>query len=118
MSKLSLNAGEIIYATGERSDVIYLIVSGTAEIQVTLHGKGLTLQVGPGDFIGDSALIFREVEDTPTYKGTATAVTDVVLNAIPLEVLKAELETASPLLKAWIASFIDRAFQAVDQAAR
>ena len=116
MSERLLKKGDVLYRAGEKSDVVYLIVNGRIRIALNLRGKVLEIDAGPGDFIGDSALIFGVAEADQSYRGTATAVTDVTVSPIPLEVMKAEVEDASPLLRAWIASFVDRAFRVIDAA--
>ncbi|MEP3430762.1 MAG: cyclic nucleotide-binding domain-containing protein [Roseibium sp.] len=118
MADCSFKTGDNIYSAGDQSDHTFIITSGHVTITFELNGKVIAIDAGPGDFIGDSAVIFTEPDTRGgnTYKATATADTDVTAVKLPITALKEELEQASPILKNWIASFADRALKVVAKA--
>jgi len=118
MSEISFKPGDIIYEAGTVSVLAYIIKSGQVSISFELNGKFLKIDAGPGDIIGDSAVVLGEppVGQSPVYRATAIAVGNVVAQELPIEVLKHELESASPLLRGWIASFVDRTLKVVAKA--
>jgi len=71
-----LPAGEVIFAQGDRGDLMYVVAQGTAQILV--EGK-VVETVGVGGIVGEMALI-----DAEPRSATAITKTDCVL--IPLDV--------------------------------
>lgn len=118
MANCSFKAGDTIYSAGDQSDHAFIIKSGQVSIAFVINGKSIEIDAGPGDFIGDSAAVFidQDPANGNSYKATATAETDVEAVKFPIAALKAELETASPILKNWIASFADRALKVIVKA--
>jgi len=54
------NAGQRIIAEGEKTDVIYFILEGQAEILKQGHGELVVDKFGPGDFIGLTAFLTKQ----------------------------------------------------------
>ncbi|HZT65016.1 MAG TPA: cyclic nucleotide-binding domain-containing protein [Acidimicrobiales bacterium] len=54
--EIVLPAGRVLMAEGERGDEAFLIVEGSAEVKVA--GETVA-EVGPGDFVGEMALLER-----------------------------------------------------------
>jgi CRP/FNR family cyclic AMP-dependent transcriptional regulator len=70
MKETRFAAGKTLIAEGEHDARFYLIVEGTAKVSVKGRNKG---EIGPGDYIGEMALI-----DGGVRSATVTAITDVV----------------------------------------
>jgi CRP-like cAMP-binding protein len=70
--------GDLIYDQGDRGHGMFLILSGTVEVSVrTQEGMRPLARFGPGDFLGDMALITNEPR-----AATARALTPVALEVI------------------------------------
>jgi hypothetical protein len=61
---VSVPAGEIVFARGERGDRFYVIAAGTALVELS---DGETRTLGAGDFFGEIALL-RDVPRTATVR--------------------------------------------------
>lgn len=119
MNECVFEAGETIFRGGEGSDVCYVIKSGAATLELT-HGKvAIQVGLGVGDFIGDAAAIFTSpasVDTAGEYGSVAVAAERVTVMEVPLALLKAEIDGASPFLRGWIGSFVDRALKVIEAA--
>ena len=117
MGDVTFQPGDSIYEAGAVSSSAYIIKSGHVRISLELNGRRLDIDVGPGDFIGDSAAVLRtEGSDPPVNRGTAWALDEVVVHELPIKLLEDELANASPLLRGWFASFVDRALKVITKA--
>jgi CRP/FNR family transcriptional regulator, cyclic AMP receptor protein len=67
-------AGASLVRAGEPADAFYIILDGTARVEI----PGLPVTLEPGDFFGEMALI-----DGEPRSATVTAVTDIVVLTIP-----------------------------------
>ena len=119
MSEHVFEAGETIFRAGEGSDICYVIKSGAATLELT-HGEVvIQVHLGVGDFIGDAAAIFTNPGSADTageYGSVAVAADRVTVMEVPLALLKAEIDGASPFLRGWIGSFADRALKVIEAA--
>jgi CRP-like cAMP-binding protein len=86
-------AGASLVRVGEPADAFYIVLDGTARVEI--EGAPVTLE--PGDFFGEMALI-----DGEPRAATVTAVTDIVVLTIPrrkfLALLVAEPKVAIAMM--------------------
>jgi CRP-like cAMP-binding protein len=73
-------AGEYVFKRGERSGELFIIESGRCDVEIrNEQGQVMTItQLGPGDHIGEQALL----DGRPQFAFTVRCVTPVVLKAI------------------------------------
>lgn len=88
---LSLSSGETLFRKGEVGNEMYIIESGEVRIHLSASGEVKTL--GPGQFLGEIALLAPGVNRT----GTAIAAGDCELQVLKLETVKV-LEKERPQL--------------------
>lgn len=73
--RLVFNPGETIFAQGDTGDAVYLILSGTAEVEVeTRDGPLHVADVGPNKTVGEISILC-EVPRTATVRATSELVT-------------------------------------------
>ena len=103
----TFTAGDVIFSEGEAGDVAYLIVSGTVDILKRAGDRDIVIgQVGPGNIIGEMALI-----DSQPRMATARTAEETTVNVIPREAIKArldKLEKFDPVLRRLMGMFVDR----------
>ena len=102
MVRKPFKAGETIFDINEKSDDLYLINSGTVEIQ---SREGFTLAtLKPGELFGEMASIMGERERTARAVTATTAVIDV----IDASTMQRKLGNADPVLRALIRNLTTR----------
>ncbi len=106
-AKRTFAAGEILFSEGEAGDIAYLIVSGSVDILKRAGERDIVIgQVGPGDIIGEMALI-----DSQPRMASARTTVETIVNVIPREAIKArldKLEKFDPVLRRLMGTFVDR----------
>ena len=102
--------GDVIFDTEKPLPTAYFILEGKVDLELTLNDEVIHLEIGPNNFLGDAAVAVNQKvkRTTPSYRGRAVAHDAVKAVAIPIAVIKQELDSCPPLLKAWFASFISR----------
>ena len=72
--------GTVVYREGEPGDAIFLIISGRCEVRRSVPGGGDVVEevAGPGDLLGDRALLNRD-----PHRHTAVVATHAVLLTHP-----------------------------------
>lgn len=103
-------SGEVIFDTEKPLTHTWFILEGNVSLTMLLGSKSIKLTIGENNFIGDAAVVVQQKNDIEKIKYRARAVADNHVNAvsIPIDHIKQELEDCSPLLKAWLASFVSR----------
>ena len=76
----TVRRGEVVARRGEKADVIYLIVSGMVEVELT---AGETIRLRDGDFFGEIAILTGDVRNATVRACTETQL--LVLEAHDLE---------------------------------
>jgi CRP/FNR family cyclic AMP-dependent transcriptional regulator len=71
----SLPAGEVIFAQGDKGELMYVVMEGTA--QILIEGKVVEI-VGPGGILGEMALI-------DAGRRSATAITKSPCVLVPID---------------------------------
>ncbi len=95
--------GEVIYREGDKAGMLYLIQGGQVSIQL-IRGKPIVLFVlGANQVIGDHVL---SGQMTHPHSAIATAETKVL--ELPVEAVKAQIESGSQVIKMLAKSFSDR----------
>ena len=119
-NEITFQAGDVVFDSTKSSTDVYFIMDGSVEIELSLGEKNLKLKTGPNQFIGDAAVVVSEKADREamSYRGRAVALEPVRAVAIPVTDIRQELETCSPLIKAWIASFTSRVLVVIEQLAK
>jgi CRP-like cAMP-binding protein len=73
MQRVQFQAGERIFAEGDRSDAAYMVVVGAVEISVERDGKNFSLgEIRPGGLFGEMAWIDRAPRSASAVARTAT----------------------------------------------
>jgi len=73
--RLVFSRGEIVFEQGDTGDAVYLILSGTAEVEVeTRHGPLHVADVGPNKTVGEISVLC-ELPRTATVRATSELVT-------------------------------------------
>lgn len=102
MVRKPFKAGEVIFEISEKSDDLYLINSGTVDIQ---SREGLKLAtLNPGELFGEMASIMGERERT----ARAVAATNAVIDVIDASTMQRKLGEADPVLRALIRNLTTR----------
>lgn len=102
MVRKPFKEGEVIFDISEKSDDLYLINSGTVEIQ---SREGLTLAtLKAGELFGEMASIMGERERTARAVAASTAVIDV----IDASTMQRKLGEADPVLRALVRNLTTR----------
>jgi len=105
-----LKPGEILFDTDSPLPTAFFILEGSVDLSLVLGEKNVMLNIGVNHFVGDAAVVVAHKGEgvSPAYSGKAVAREAVRAVPIPIEDIKKELESCSPLLKAWFASFTSR----------
>ena len=78
---ISFEAGEVIFSEGDAGDSMYVVTEGLVEIQKhTSSGPLLLSKLGPGEFIGEMAVI-----DKTRRSATAVAAEPTTLLVYPAQ---------------------------------
>ena len=102
MVRKPFKAGEVIFEISEKSDELYLINSGTVDIQ---SREGLKLAtLNPGELFGEMASIMGERERT----ARAVAATNAFIDVIDASTMQRKLGEADPVLRALIRNLTTR----------
>ena len=111
-----LKPGEVLFDTDSPLETAYFILEGSVDLELILGNKQVKLNIGANHFVGDAAVAVTQKEgvQTPAYKGKAIAKEPLRVVPIPISDIKNELESCSPLLKAWFASFTSRVLTVMD----
>ncbi|MDQ3475286.1 MAG: Crp/Fnr family transcriptional regulator [Actinomycetota bacterium] len=93
-----LARGQVLFVEGERSDHLYVVVSGRLKVQVSSHhGDALLLAVlGAGESAGELSIL-----DGRPRSATAEALDEVQLIAVPADTVRTVLAGSSALALAW-----------------
>jgi CRP-like cAMP-binding protein len=102
MVRKPFKKGEVIFETNEKSDELFLINSGSVEIQ-SREGF-LLVTLGEGELFGEMASIMGERERTARAVTATTAVIDV----IDASTMQRKLGEADPVLRALIRNLTTR----------
>ena len=102
MVRKPFKKGEVIFETNEKSDELFLINSGSVEIQ-SREGF-LLVTLGEGELFGEMASIMGERERTARAVTATTAVIDV----IDASTMQRKLGEADPVLRALIRNLTNR----------
>ena len=116
-NSLTYKKGDILFDTSKSSTDVYFILEGSVELDFKLGKKTLNLIVESNQFIGDAAVVTRQKNnlDKVSYHGIATALETVKAVAIPITDIQNELNSCSPLLRAWFTSFINRVLIVIEK---
>jgi PPM family protein phosphatase len=107
---LTFEPGQVVFAEGERGDELFIVLSG--EVEISRGGSVLTA-VGPGDHIGEMALI-RSMPRSATVKAVELSELIAVRRTDFFEILRKEHELAVKLLWQFLGVLADR----LDQTSR
>jgi len=100
-----------LFREGEAGDRAYIIEQGLVEVSLYRDGcKTVLAELGPGNLIGEMALI----NDDPR-SATVTALDDTVVAIISRDQLKPVLEAADPVLKLFLRVLLERFHEASDR---
>ncbi len=78
---ISFEAGEVIFSEGDAGDSMYVVTEGLVQIQKrTSSGPLLLSKLGPGEFIGEMAVI-----DKTRRSATAVAIEPTTLLVYPAQ---------------------------------
>ncbi len=78
---ISFEAGEVIFSEGDAGDIMYVVTEGLVQIQKrTSSGPLLLSKLGPGEFIGEMAVI-----DKTRRSATAVAIEPTTLLVYPAQ---------------------------------
>lgn len=100
-----IKARQLVTRRGDPGKRVFLIVEGS--IQVSGHGEAE--MYGPGRIFGRLDLVTGG-EDAGGYRKTTTAITEATIRFADASQLRAEIEKASPTLRA----LVDHALNALD----
>jgi CRP-like cAMP-binding protein len=111
-----LKVGDVLFDTDKPLDTAYFLLEGSVDLKVTLGDRHLNLNIGANHFVGDAAVVFtqKDAEHTASYQGVAVAREPVRAVPIPIQDIQREIESCSPLLKAWFASFTSRVLNVIE----
>lgn len=102
--RLSLSAGEIIFAEDDAPTTAFLIESGQVIVSTVQHGEYLQLgELGPGALLGEMAVI-----DSAPRSASAHALSDCVLTPIDRNQFAERLAAADPIVRALLMSQLTR----------
>jgi CRP-like cAMP-binding protein len=111
-----LQVGDVLFDTDKPLDTAYFILEGSVELQLVLGDKKISLNIGANNFVGDAAVAVSQKNNgaSPSYQGKAIATEPVRAVLIPVQDIQREIESCSPLLKAWFASFTSRVLTVIE----
>ena len=114
-----LAAGDVLFDTDKPLDTAYFILEGSIELQLALGDKNISVNIGANNFVGDAAVVVSQKGsgESPSYQGRAIALEAVKAVPIPIQDIQREIESCSPLLKAWFASFTSRVLTVIESLA-
>jgi diguanylate cyclase len=96
--------GQRIFTEGDVPDVAYLIESGRIEVWATQGHRRLTLSfLGPGEILGEMAVI-----DRAPRSASADALTEVCVTEIRADQLRGRLDEADPILRGLLIGLLSR----------
>lgn len=95
--------GEVIFKEGDKATTLYLVQSGQVSLQLARSKPIELFVVGPMQIIGDHALA-----GVPVHPHTALATTETKVLELPLEAVKAQVDTASQMVKLLARSLWDK----------
>jgi CRP-like cAMP-binding protein len=108
-SKL-IKRGEIFIKEGDKLNSIYLIQSGGVNQCLIKNKRPLDLfQLGPNHILNEGAILGQNPSQT-----SAIATTDVQYIDVPLEIVKLQVESSTPLVKSIIKSLSERLRSAIN----
>jgi EAL domain-containing protein (putative c-di-GMP-specific phosphodiesterase class I) len=103
-SRIQVRAGDVIFREGEPPTVAYLIESGEVEITTSRRNERVQLgRLGPGDLLGEMALI-----DAAPRTATAVALSDCALTAVDKNQIQERLKSADPIIRALLRGQLQR----------
>ena len=70
LQPLDILANHVLFSEGERGDAFYIVIQGELEVSRRLAGGGVEVigHSGPGDYVGELALIHPELTRTVTVR--------------------------------------------------
>lgn len=90
VTDVQLAAGEVLFAEGDTGDVAYVLVDGEVEVLKATSRRDVRIAMrGPGDVVGEIALLYAETRSATVRARTATSCL-----AIPKAALDELLETS------------------------
>ncbi len=109
--------GDVLFDTETPLSTAYFILEGAVDLTLTLGHKTVEVSIGANQFVGDAAVAVGQKPhaESIAYHGRAIAREPVRAVAIPIEDIRNELEACPPLLRAWIASFVNRVLIIVEK---
>lgn len=103
--------GDVLFKEGDKINSIFLIQSGGINQCLIKNKKPIDLfQIGANQILNDGALFGQTTATT-----SAIATTEVQYLELPAELLKAQVEASSPILKSIIKSLSDRLRLAISE---
>jgi CRP-like cAMP-binding protein len=114
---ISFETGEILFDTDTPLPVAFFIMEGEVSLDLALCEKSIQLKIGPNQFVGDAAVAVtqKQASESMAYHGCAIASKPVKAVAIPIEDIRRELDSCSPMLRAWFASFVSRVLLVIEE---
>ncbi|MBI1275503.1 cyclic nucleotide-binding domain-containing protein [bacterium] len=110
MQRVQLEAGQLVFKEGDKSDVAYVVESGKVEIlKKAPHGDVSLATLGPGEMFGEMGLF----EDRPR-SATARAVEITILNVMDHQAVMQMVEQCSQPLRQLVKTAFER-LQAANQ---
>lgn len=99
-----LQAGEVIFREGDAPTCAYLIDRGRVEVSTVQHGKKLVFSyLGPGDLLGEMAVI-----DDAVRSADAIAITDCALTEIRRDQIQERLSEADSIIRVLVHALLQR----------
>ena len=110
-------AGDVLYDTTAPLDQAFFVLSGEVVLTAQLNAREVSLTLGANHFVGDAAVAIADKgqADTPRYHAKAVALNEVTAVVVSIGQLQDELAAASPLVRAWVASFTHRMLAVTQQ---
>jgi len=112
--RITVQAGETIFAEGDDGDRAYIVESGIVEISRDVGGKKVTFgNIETNGIFGEMALI-----DEETRIASAVAVAETVLIPVPKVAVQAHLGNADPLVRKLVHVLVSNARSLSDHITR
>ncbi len=103
--------GEVIFKEGDKLNSVILIQSGGVNQCLIKNKKPIDLfQVGANQFLNEGSLFGQGTTTT-----SAIATTEVQYLELPADLLKAQVEASTPIIKSLIKSLVDRMRLAINE---